>query len=210
MIAEERLQKIHNSEQLRFVLGLVLRHQVEHHAHAPLVEVLQAVQQVVDQRLRLREIARDFLQSQQGVRHHQRVSVQHQVLKSRHQVAVTHTLLLDVVELQHAHDGVAANVGALVHQSTLQARNHVLHDRLQTEGAQRTKSHSTNSRILIATRVKTGSQRLPILLEGVNSENSQLLILLSIGHQELVRHLLHYDILGNRHLAITHPQNCVP
>ena len=138
VVAQERLQQVHDAEQLRLVLRLVLRHQVQHRAHAPLIEVLQPVQEVVDQGLRLRKIARDLLQRQQRVRHHQGISIQHQVLKSCHQVAVTHTILLDVEQLQYTHNGIAAYIRTRVHQPTLQTRNHILHDRLQTERAQGT------------------------------------------------------------------------
>lgn len=38
---------------------------------------------------------------------------------------------------------------------------------------------------------------LPILLEGVDSQNGQILVLLGISHEELVGHLLHHNILGD-------------
>ena len=53
--------------------------------------------------------------------------------------------------------------------------------------------------------MKTTKHILPILLEGVDSQNSQFLVLLGVGHQELVGHLLNNNILGNGNLPIRSP-----
>ena len=51
---------------------------------------------------------------------------------------------------------------------------------------------------------------LPVLLEGVDSQNGQILVLLGIGHEELVGHLLHHNILGDgdlhRHIDSEKPK----
>ena len=46
----------------------------------------------------------------------------------------------------------------------------------------------------------TQNNNLPILLEGVDSQNGKILVLLGISHKELVGHLLHHNILGDGNL----------
>lgn len=51
-------------------------------------------------------------------------------------------------------------------------------------------------------------QYLPILLEGIDGKNGQILVLLGIGDKELVGHLLHHNILGDGDLDISITRAC--
>lgn len=117
-----------------------------------------------------------------------------------------HGPFFNVIQFQHTHDGVTERtLGTLVHETTLQAGNDIFHNCLQTKRTERTKSHSTNRGIIVTTIVIIRLQTLPILFKRVNSKNSQILVLLSIGYKELVSHLLDNDILSDRNLFL---KNC--
>lgn len=152
VVTKEGLDEVHDAKELILALGAVLGDEVEDGADGPLVEVLQTVEKVVDEVLGLGEIAGDLLEGKKSVGDNEGISVENEVLEGGDEVAVLDELLIEVVELEDAHDGGSTDVGALVLEATLERGLHVLDDGAETKGAEGTDSHTTNGRILVAAR----------------------------------------------------------
>jgi hypothetical protein len=186
--AQHGVEHVHDAEHLLVVDGVVARHELEHLVQAPLVEVVEATQQVVDQRLvhghaPLRQ--EHLVENHDAVRHHAAVGVADHVVQQVHEVRLLYHGGRQVVELQHAHHARLAHVGVHVRQRLAQRLGDVFDDGRQAQGAERAQRQPPHHWVLV----------VAVPVQRVDAHERHVRVLLSVLHQVQVHHFLHDDVL---------------
>jgi len=188
-VLEPLLEQVHDVEGLGRHGGRVPRDEPEHDDLRPLVELADAVEQVVDELLlHLGRAPLDLLERTDRARDHGRVAVVERLAHPPDEPALQHELRRKVVQLEAAHRGGLAHVGRWVDQPILHRLLQVLDDVRQPKRAERAEREAARDRVLVSA----------VLLQRVDCEERELGVGRGVVADVQVDHLLHHQVLGRR------------
>mmetsp|Transcript_42719 Transcript_42719/g.141456 ORF Transcript_42719/g.141456 Transcript_42719/m.141456 type:complete len:763 (+) Transcript_42719:57-2345(+) len=188
-VAEPLFEQVHDVEGLLRRLGLVARDELEDDALGPLVELLDAVEEVVDDWLVDCHAAlgrQDLVECVDAVGHHLRVSVaQHRVELVDH-VARGECVGGVVVHLEAGEDRRLAHVRRLVAQPRLDHPWEVLDDVWQAQRRERAEREPASHRVVVAA----------VFLERVDGEEREVRVGRRVVADVQVHHLFDHVVFG--------------